>query len=277
MATLGNLRTSALLQSCVFALCMGGCSNQGEEPGGDAAESSENAAGEDGDSEDSDAKDIIALLDPDDFQARCEALGKSIMAKHGIQADQKVVNCDDGVGLDEMDVLEPKETCDALKDEIEDWNCSMTFDQLAWCFEGAPECSAGKFRTCAYRAEMCKSGGSATKDEKALKQGSTLLGSMPSSKLKADCESLLSAELKDKGLRAGETYQCESSSAKVEVLDPAETCEILSGLSELKGELCDLRLGDVMGCFSVEAECDPGLEELCGLLISGCAGEEDDQ
>lgn len=244
-------------------------SQEGEE--GEKGESSEDAAAPDlGEAK---ASEVIALDAPKDRVKRCKELGEKIYAKHGIEDGQDVVKCEEDGTDFEASVFEIEEICGVLNGD-EPFNCAMTYDQLAWCFEGAPECSLAKQQICAMRLElMCDPSVAPKKkpSDKRLRQDALHLSKVSTADFEAECKRLLKADQKKFGVKPGDEYECEGSSTTVPVEDPDGVCEDLSEMLDMNSELCDLRMGDLLGCFSVDSSCDSDTEHMCQFLVAGCA------
>lgn len=232
----------------------------------------EKQSGEAG-AEDVDKESIIALSSPKERVERCQELGKKIYAKYGISESQEVVDCEASKGLDKMEILKVDKACEIFERAKDEWSCAMTYEQLAWCFEGAPECKMAKQMLCGLRLESCASDKSPkTKPSaKALVQDATHFASLGKAKFDSLCKTQLAAERKDLGLKTGDTYACEGSSKEVAVLDVDENCDSISEALDLDAELCDLRYGDLMNCFSVQAQCNPNTEYVCSWVVSTCS------
>lgn len=270
-----------LLGASAFTLCaVAGCSNQepsdeqpsktGKEKKGDAQASGEDEGG--------DLNDLVGLSDAKEREARCLKLGKKIYAKHGIKAKQEVVECEEEGGSSfQMDVLELSDFCEEVGEfnELDKWNCSVTYAQLAWCFEGVGECSPSKEQFCFFRMEMCSDdiAPKTKQSEKTLKKNARHLSTFSDSEVQELCEESLETDFKAKGVEPGDKYECEGSSKEIEVVDHKEVCKAVSGTFNLKAELCDMRVGDLMGCFSVESQCNEDLQHFCKIVISGCSEE----
>lgn len=244
-----------------------------EEAGSGDEPKQEDSAGVEG----ADPSSIIALSSPKERIKRCKELGEKIYAKHGIKEGQKVVECDDESGPGDMELLKIDEVCKVfeLSKEEDRWTCPMTYDQLALCFEGAPQCSMGKQQLCGLRIESCSPEFSPKKkpSAKALAQDATLASKLGRDKLKSLCKKKMVAEQQGLGLKPGDTHACEDGSKEVPVQAPDEFCEALVDSVDLDHKNCDFRVGDLMTCLSVKAQCEPDILHVCQMVLGSCESE----
>lgn len=269
-------KLSAFFGASSLLLCIAGC-----EPGAGGSSGKGDANGEveqdkgDGsaDFEGVDANQLIILDSPKDRVKKCTKLGEKIYEKHGIKADQKTLDCEDEGGPFEMELFQVEGLCEHLG-ETEDWNCSMTYDQLALCFEGGPECSEGKKMLCALRMEVMCNSESASKDKKSdkvLRQDALHLSKLSKDEFKSECIRRIKADQKKLGVQAGDEHQCPDSSTKVDVEDAEELCGRLEENVDFGLDRCDMRVGDLTDCFGVEVNCDSDREYMCGFVVSSCS------
>lgn len=256
----------------------GGDKGDGDKKGSDKGSDDKGKSTKDADASnlgEVDASEVIAIDAPKERVKRCRELGEKIYSKHGIKDDQEVVKCEEEGAEFEIPVFKVQEVCELL-DGTEPWTCAMTYDQLAWCFEGPPECSMAKQVMCGIRLEIQCDPSVAAKNkpsDSTLRQTALHLSKLSAADFKKECKRRLKADQKDLGVKPGDEHECEASSNTVPVVDPEELCEELNEMLDFSQELCDLRMGDLLGCFSVESRCDPDRDHMCSMLVSGCAKE----
>lgn len=277
-------KLSAFLGASSLALCIVGCeagaggsSDKNDADAGAAKEGDDGGEQGEGtgsaDFEGVDASQLIVLDSLEDRVKKCTKLGEAIYEKHGIKEGQKTLDCEDEGGPFEIELFQVEETCNFLND-TDAWTCSMTYDQLAWCFEGGPECSEGKKQLCALRMEAMCNSESASKDKKSdkvLRQDALHLSKMSKAEFKNECVRRIKADQKKLGVQAGDEHQCPDSSTKVDVEDAEELCGQLEEGLDFSLDFCDLRVGDLTECLGVETYCDPDREHVCGMIVSSCS------
>lgn len=287
VSSLSFNKITGLLGAAALACCAIGCSSEvdkGSDSDASSSQKNEKGEGDEGANSDIkgvDANQIIALDAPKERVKKCKELATKIYEKLGVDEDQEEVECGEEGGVsDTMEIFKVDETCENLFDPKKPLHCAMTYDQLNWCFEAAPECSMAKQMICGLRVEVECDPEIAPKkkpSDQKLRQDAVPLADLSSELLQTECVRRLEAEHKELGVEPGDTYECESSKTKVEVREPEEECSEVANAIDFDLDLCDLRLGELSTCLSVRSRCDSDIDHMCGFLIAGCVEDPDDE